>query len=60
MSTILDIKQSKLSNGMIVITDHMPSVETVSLGVWVNAGTRHEAPARPRRSPKRSKRSAAC
>lgn len=44
MSTVLDIKQSKLSNGMIVITDHMPSVETVSLGVWVNAGTRHEAP----------------
>ena len=44
MSTALDIRQSKLSNGMIVITDHMPSVETVSLGVWVNAGTRHEAP----------------
>jgi len=43
MSTTLDIKQSKLSNGMVVITDHMPSVETVSLGVWVNAGTRHEA-----------------
>ena len=44
MSTVLDIKQSKLSNGMVVITDHMPSVETVSLGVWVGAGTRHEAP----------------
>jgi predicted Zn-dependent peptidase len=44
MSTKLDIRQSKLSNGMTVITDYMPSVETVSLGVWVNAGTRHEAP----------------
>ena len=44
MSTTLDIRQSKLSNGMIVITDQMPSVETVSLGVWVNAGTRHETP----------------
>jgi len=44
MSTALDIRQSKLSNGMIVITDRMPSVETVSLGVWVNAGTRHEQP----------------
>jgi predicted Zn-dependent peptidase len=43
MSTVLDIRQSKLSNGMTVITDFMPSVETVSLGVWVNAGTRHEA-----------------
>jgi predicted Zn-dependent peptidase len=44
MSTSLDIRQSKLSNGMTVITDFMPSVETVSLGVWVNAGTRHEGP----------------
>src|SRR5579859_6863212 len=44
MSTTFDIKQSKLSNGMVVITDHMPTVETVSLGVWVGAGTRHEAP----------------
>src|ERR1700759_4704212 len=44
MSTTLDIKQSKLSNGMVVITDHMPSVETVSLGAWLGAGTRHEAP----------------
>jgi predicted Zn-dependent peptidase len=38
----MDIRQSKLDSGLIVITDNMPSVETVSLGVWVNAGTRHE------------------
>jgi predicted Zn-dependent peptidase len=42
--SVLDIRQSRLENGLIVITDTMPSVETVSLGVWVNAGTRHEAP----------------
>jgi predicted Zn-dependent peptidase len=42
--SVLDIRQSRLDNGLIVITDTMPSVETVSLGVWVNAGTRHEAP----------------
>jgi predicted Zn-dependent peptidase len=44
MSGIFDIRQSRLESGLIVITDRMPSVETVSLGVWVNAGTRHEAP----------------
>jgi predicted Zn-dependent peptidase len=27
---------------MRVLTDHMDSVETVSLGVWVDVGTRHE------------------
>lgn len=40
----LDIKTTQLANGLTVITDRMPSVETISLGVWVNAGTRHEAP----------------
>ena len=33
---------SKLANGMIVITDRMEAVETVSLGVWVQTGARFE------------------
>jgi predicted Zn-dependent peptidase len=33
---------SRLSNGMRVVTDRMDSVETVSIGVWVDVGTRHE------------------
>ncbi|MEE2654182.1 MAG: pitrilysin family protein [Pseudomonadota bacterium] len=33
---------SKLTNGMIVITDRMEAVETVSLGVWVQTGARFE------------------
>jgi predicted Zn-dependent peptidase len=33
---------SRLSNGMRVLTDRMESVETVSIGVWVDVGTRHE------------------
>ena len=41
--SVLDIQKTTLSNGLTVITDRMPAVETVSLGVWVNAGTRHEA-----------------
>ena len=42
MSDDSGIRISRLDNGLTVITDPMPAVETVSLGVWVNAGTRHE------------------
>lgn len=31
-----------LPNGLRVLTDTMPTVETVSLGAWVDVGTRHE------------------
>jgi predicted Zn-dependent peptidase len=31
-----------LANGLRVVSNHMPHVETVSLGVWVAAGARHE------------------
>ena len=36
------ISVTKLDNGIRVITDHMPTVESVSLGVWVRAGARCE------------------
>ncbi len=32
----------RLANGLRVVTQRMPQVETVSLGVWVDAGARHE------------------
>ena len=38
----MTVMQSKLSNGMRIVTDRMDSVETVSIGVWVDVGTRHE------------------
>jgi predicted Zn-dependent peptidase len=34
-----------LANGLRVVSHHMPHVETVSLGVWVGAGARHETAA---------------
>lgn len=34
---------SKLSNGMTVVSDAMPHLQSASVGVWVNAGSRHEA-----------------
>ena len=37
-------RDDALPNGMRVVTDRMDTVETVSIGVWVDAGTRHEPP----------------
>jgi predicted Zn-dependent peptidase len=39
------VSLTTLSNGLRVVTDTVATVETVSAGVWVGAGTRHE-PAR--------------
>ena len=40
----MSVNITRLSNGLLVATDRMESVETVSLGVWVGAGTRNERP----------------
>ena len=34
----MDIKQTKLKNGLRVITAERPQIESVSLGLWVNTG----------------------
>ena len=36
------MQMTKLDNGLRVVTDPVPSVETTALGIWVAAGTRHE------------------
>jgi predicted Zn-dependent peptidase len=33
-----------LPNGMVVLTERMPSVKSASIGVWVRVGSRDEAP----------------
>ena len=33
-----------LPNGLRIVSDHIATVDTVSLGLWVDVGTRHEAP----------------
>jgi predicted Zn-dependent peptidase len=38
----MTIEISKLANGMTVVTDHMPHLESAALGVWVKAGSRNE------------------
>lgn len=36
------VRITQLPNGIRVVTDRMASVESVSLGAWLNVGTRHE------------------
>ncbi len=38
----MTVAVTTLPNGLRVLTDSMPTVETVSLGAWVDVGTRHE------------------
>lgn len=40
----MNVRQTTLDNGLRVVTDTMHAVETVSVGVFVDAGTRNEPP----------------
>lgn len=38
------VRVTRLNSGLTVVSETMPRVETVSVGAYVGAGTRHEAP----------------
>ena len=40
----MSIRSTTLENGLRIVSDPMPAVESVSLGVWVGVGTRYEKP----------------
>lgn len=42
----MSVQVTTLSNGLRVATDRMDHVESATLGVWLDSGTRYEAPAR--------------
>jgi len=39
---IRNIRRSVLPNGLTILTEEMPHVRSVSVGVWVKSGSRHE------------------
>jgi len=41
----LTIELHTLSNGFRIVTEHMPGLASASVGIWVNAGGRHETEA---------------
>src|SRR5712672_3966546 len=43
-TTVRDIELTTLENGVRVITEVMPHVRSVSVGVWVGTGSRRESP----------------
>jgi predicted Zn-dependent peptidase len=40
----MTLEISKLSNGLTVVSDPMPGLESAALGIWVNTGSRNEDP----------------
>ena len=39
-----DIQITRLPNGIAVLTEHMPGLRSVTAGIWVRRGSRHESP----------------
>src|SRR6476646_223779 len=37
-----DVQATKLPNGVAVLTEHMPGLRSVTAGIWVRRGSRHE------------------
>src|SRR5438093_4045986 len=39
------VQITRLANGLTILTEHMPGLRSVSFGIWVRRGSRHETPA---------------
>ena len=39
------VQTTRLANGLTLLSEHMPGLRSVSLGIWVRRGSRHESPA---------------
>ena len=40
-----NVQSTKLPNGVTVLTEHMPGLRSVTAGIWVRRGSRHESAA---------------
>ena len=38
-----DVQSTRLPNGLTVLTEHMPGLRSVTAGIWVRRGSRHES-----------------
>src|SRR6186997_1518141 len=41
-AVIDEVKSTRLPNGLVVLTEHMPGLRSVTVGIWVRRGSRHE------------------
>ena len=44
LQTPRNIRKTYLDNGLLVLTERMPHVRSVAMGVWLNTGSRDETP----------------
>ena len=44
VETLLNMKREVLPNGLTILTEKMDHIRSVSMGIWVNSGSRHEDP----------------
>jgi predicted Zn-dependent peptidase len=38
-----EVQSTKLANGISVLTEHMPGLRSITAGIWVRRGSRHES-----------------
>jgi predicted Zn-dependent peptidase len=43
-AALRNVRRTVLPNGLTVISEEMPHIRSVSAGVWIRTGSRHEAP----------------
>ena len=39
------VQSTRLANGLTILSEHMPGLRSISFGIWVRRGSRHESPA---------------
>jgi predicted Zn-dependent peptidase len=44
MDELRNVRREVLPNGLIILTEEMPHIRSVSIGVWIKTGSRHEEP----------------
>src|SRR5438552_9423886 len=44
-SMIDQVRTTRLANGLTILSEHMPELRSVSLGIWLRRGSRHESSA---------------
>src|SRR5260370_39294259 len=45
MPMIDQVQTTRLANGLTILSEHMPGLRSISFGIWVRRGSRHELPA---------------
>jgi predicted Zn-dependent peptidase len=44
MEGLRNVRREVLPNGLTILTEEMPHIRSVSIGIWIKTGSRHESP----------------